>query len=82
MSETVVPEISEAERARFVPIVKALGPARVALAKEADVVAVRPGYDYADPASPVPAVVVAVADRRGSGLTRPGSRSNWACRSP
>ena len=50
---------------RFEPIVKALGPARAALAKEADVVAVRPGYDYADPASPVPAVVVAV--RPGAG---------------
>src|SRR5271157_2923767 len=45
MSEAAVPEISGAVRALFEPIVKALGPARQALAKVADVIAVRPGYD-------------------------------------
>src|SRR5271157_158958 len=66
MSEAAVPEISGAVRALFEPIVKALGPARQALAKVADVIAVRPGYDYTVASAPVPAVVVAI---------RPGTES-------
>ena len=60
MSESDVPEISAAVRARFEPIVKALGPARQALAGVANVVAVRPGYDDTGAGEPVPAVVVAI----------------------
>lgn len=49
-----------AVRKAFAPILKALGPARKALAGKPDVVAVRPGYHYPDTGDPVPAVAVAV----------------------
>ena len=81
MSEAFVPEIPQAVRDQFEPIVKALGPARQALANAADVVAVRPGYDYADPVRRFPQSWSRSYRARGR-LTRPGSHGSWACRSP
>src|SRR5262245_9217840 len=52
--------LSDEVRASFEPILKALAPARQALADVKDVVAVRPGYHYPPTGDPVPAVVVAV----------------------
>jgi hypothetical protein len=60
MSETGIPQVSDAVRASFAPILKALGPVRLALGSEKDVAAVRPGYDYPSKGAPVPAVIVAV----------------------
>jgi hypothetical protein len=47
-------------RNSFDPILKALGPARQALAGVNDVAAVRPGFHYPTTGKPVPAIVVAV----------------------
>src|SRR5262245_39132135 len=52
--------LSDEVRASFGPILKALGPARDALAAVKDVVVVRPGYHYPPTGDPVPAIVVAV----------------------
>jgi hypothetical protein len=60
MSETGIPKVSDAVRASFAPVLKALGPVRQALTSEKDVVTVRPGYHYPPTGKPVPAVVVAV----------------------
>src|SRR5262249_30342425 len=60
MSDQDLARISDAVRASFAPILKALGPVRQALASVADVAAVRPGYQYPATGQPVPAVVVAV----------------------
>jgi PLD-like domain len=53
-------EMSDAVRASFEPVMKALGPVRQALAAERNVATVRPGYYYPDAGKPVPALVVAV----------------------
>jgi hypothetical protein len=47
-------------RASFAPVLKALGPARKALAGVKDVAAVRPGYYHPTASASVPAVLVAV----------------------
>jgi PLD-like domain len=60
MSDTGTLKMSDAVRASFAPVLKALGAARQALASEKDVVTVRPGYYYPTTGQPVPAVVVAV----------------------
>jgi hypothetical protein len=60
MSESDSLEIPAAVRADFEPILKALGPARAALANVPEVIVVRPGYDYSRAGAPVPAIVVAV----------------------
>jgi hypothetical protein len=60
MKETGILKVSDAVRASFAPVLKALGPARQALASAKDVLAVRPGYYYPATGKPVPAVVVAV----------------------
>jgi hypothetical protein len=60
MNEPVIPTVSEAVRASFQPIMKALDQARRALVSVKDVVTVRPGYSYPDTGEPVPAIVVAV----------------------
>jgi hypothetical protein len=60
MSETGILKVSDAVRASFGPILKALGPVRQALKAEKDVLAVRPGYHYPPTGKPVPAVVLAV----------------------
>src|SRR4051812_11912203 len=61
--------VSDRVRASFDPILKALGPARQALAGVADVLAVRPGYPPPAAGSPVPALVVAVTP--GTAPVRP-----------
>jgi hypothetical protein len=60
MSGTGILKVSDAVRASFAPILKALGPVRQALASQKDVAVVRPGYYYPPTGDPVPAVVVAV----------------------
>ena len=80
MSESDVPEISATVRARFEPIVKALGPARQALAGVANVVAVRPGYDDTGAGQPVPAVVVAIRPGTEPPDARPACRDGAAYR--
>src|SRR5437868_1095743 len=60
MADTGILKMSDAVRASFEPVLKALGPVRQALASTKNVVAVRPGYHYPPTGKPVPAVVVAV----------------------
>jgi len=60
MDDSDVPELSDAMRASFVPILKAIGEVRVELSDVNDVVTVRPGFKYPPDGPPVPAVVVAV----------------------
>src|SRR3954466_15030139 len=52
--------ISDEVRTAFEPVLKALAPARQALASVKDVVAVRPGYFHPTSGNPVPALLVAV----------------------
>jgi hypothetical protein len=60
MDQPGIPQLSEAVRASFEPIMKALGQVRQQLAGVQDVVMARPGYKYPPDGKPVPAVVVAV----------------------
>lgn len=60
MEDSDIPELPDAVKASFQPIVKAIGAARQELADVKDVVAVRPGYKYPPDGPPQPAVVVAV----------------------
>jgi hypothetical protein len=60
MAESGILKVSDAVRASFEPVMKALGAVRQALAGVKDVVAIRPGYDYPASGNPVPAIVVAV----------------------
>jgi hypothetical protein len=60
MSESQAFDIPAAVRAKFEPILAALGPVRQSLAKTKSVINVRPGYDQAHNGKPVPAVVVEV----------------------
>jgi hypothetical protein len=60
MDEPGIPQLSEAVRTSFEPIMKALGPVRQQLTGMKDVVATRPGYKYPPDGKPVPAVVVSV----------------------
>jgi hypothetical protein len=60
MDQPGIPQVPEAVRASFQPIMKAIGPVRQQLAGLQDVVATRPGYKYPPVGEPVPAIVVAV----------------------
>jgi PLD-like domain len=60
MDDSDVPELSDAMRASFAPILKAIGEVRVELSDVNDVVVIRPGFEYPPDGPPVPAVVVAV----------------------
>src|SRR5262245_2479845 len=60
MNESDIPKLSDAVRASFEPVMRALGPVRQALADQKDVVAIRPGYKYPPGSEPVPGIVVAV----------------------
>ena len=60
MDDSDVPELSDAMRVAFAPILKAIGEVRVELSDVDDVVVVRPGFKYPPDGPPVPAVVVAV----------------------
>ncbi len=60
MDQPGIPQVPEAVRASFEPIMKAIGPVRLQLAELKDVVATRPGYKYPPAGDPVPAIVVAV----------------------
>jgi len=60
MDQTSIPQVPEAVRASFEPIMKALGQVRQQLAGVKDVVTTRPGYKYPAKEEPVPAIVVAV----------------------
>jgi phospholipase D-like protein len=63
MDQPGVPQLAEAVRASFEPIMKALGPVRQQLAGVKDIVTTRPGYKYPPKEEPVPAIVVAVTPR-------------------
>jgi hypothetical protein len=60
MTQPRIPELSNAVRASFDPVMKALSPVRQALSAVKDVVTIRPGYNYPATGTPVPALVVAV----------------------
>jgi hypothetical protein len=60
MDQPGIPQLPEAVRTSFEPIMKALAPARAQLASSKDVVATRPGYKYPAAGQPMPAIVVAV----------------------
>ena len=60
MDQPGIAQVSEAVKASFEPIMKALGPVRQQLMGVQDVVVTRPGYKYPPGAPPVPAIVVAV----------------------
>ena len=60
MDQSGIPQLSEAVRASFEPIMKVLGPVRQQLAGVKDVVTTRPGYKYPPNGKPLPAIVVAV----------------------
>jgi hypothetical protein len=60
MDQPGIPQLPEAVRASFDPIMKVVGQARQQLAGVKDVVTTRPGYKYPPDGKPVPAIVVAV----------------------
>ena len=60
MDESEVPQLADAVKASFEPIMKAIDAERAQLLETKDVVAVRPGYKYPPNEKPVPAIVVAV----------------------
>jgi hypothetical protein len=60
MDQPGIPQLSEAVRASFEPIMKVLGQVRQQLGGVKDVVTTRPGYKYPPDGKPVPAIVVAV----------------------
>lgn len=60
MDESDIPQLSEAVKASFAPIMKAVGAVRAQLSETADVIVVRPGYKYPAEGKPIPAIVVAV----------------------
>ena len=60
MDQPGIPQLPEAVRASFDPIMKVVGQARQQLAGVKDVVTTRPGYKYPPAGKPVPAIVVAV----------------------
>jgi hypothetical protein len=60
MDQQVIPQLSEAVRASFEPIMKVVSQVRQQLAGAKDVVTTRPGYKYPPDGKPVPAIVVAV----------------------
>jgi PLD-like domain len=60
MDQPGIPQLSEAVRASFEPIMKSVGQVRQQLAGIKDVVTTRPGYKYPPDGKPVPAIVVAV----------------------
>ncbi len=60
MDQPGIPQLPEAVRASFDPIMKVVGQARQQLAGVKDVVTTRPGYKYPLAGKPVPAIVVAV----------------------
>ena len=60
MDQPGIPQVPEAVRTSFEPIMKAIGRVRQQLADLKDVVATRPGYKYPPAGDPTPAIVVAV----------------------
>src|SRR6185503_19211460 len=60
MDQPGIPQLPEAVRASFEPIMKVVGQVRQQLAGVKDVVTTRPGYKYPPDGKPVPAIVVAV----------------------
>ena len=60
MDQLGIPQLSEAVRASFEPIMKVVAQVRQQLAGVKDVVTTRPGYKYPTDGKPVPAIVVAV----------------------
>ena len=58
MDQPGIAQVSEAVKASFEPIMKALGPVRQQLMGVQDVVVTRPGYKYPPAAPPVPAIVL------------------------
>jgi hypothetical protein len=60
VDQTGILKVSDAVRASFEPIMKAIGRIRADLAQTNGVVAIRPGYKYPPTGDPVPAVVIAV----------------------
>jgi hypothetical protein len=60
MDQPGIPQLSEAVRASFEPIMKVLGQLRQRLVGVKGVVTTRPGYKYPPDGKPVPAIVVAV----------------------
>ncbi|MCK1700646.1 hypothetical protein IVA93_34010 [Bradyrhizobium sp. 155] len=60
MDQPGIPQVPEAVRASFEPIMKVVAQARQELAGVKDVVATRPGYKYPPDGKPIPAIVVAV----------------------
>ena len=60
MDDTDTPQLSDATKASFQPIMKAIGAARAQLTDVKDVIAIRPGYQYPPEGKPVPAIVVAI----------------------
>jgi hypothetical protein len=60
MDQPGIPQLPEAVRASFEPIMKVVGQVRQQLAGVKDVVTTRPGYKYPAAGAPVPAIVVAV----------------------
>ena len=60
MDDTDIPQLSDAMKASFQPIMKAIGAARAQLTDVKDVIAIRPGYKYPPEGKPVPAIVVAI----------------------
>jgi hypothetical protein len=60
MEDTDVPQLSDAVKASFQPVMKAIAAVRAQLLQVKDVIAVRPGYKYPPEGKPVPAIVVAI----------------------
>jgi hypothetical protein len=60
MDDTDTPQLSDATKASFQPIMKAIGAVRAQLTDVKDVIAIRPGYQYPPEGKPVPAIVVAI----------------------
>src|SRR5450759_3912191 len=58
MDDTDTPQLSDATKASFQPIMKAIGAVRAQLTDVKDVIAIRPGYQYPPEGKPVPAIVV------------------------
>ena len=60
MDDTDAPQLSDATKASFQPIMKAIGAVRAQVTDVKDVIAIRPGYQYPPEGKPVPAIVVAI----------------------
>jgi hypothetical protein len=60
MDDTDTPQLSDATKASFQPIMKMIGAVRAQLTDVKDVIAIRPGYQYPPQGKPAPAIVVAI----------------------